>query len=586
MYRLLHLSDLHFGRDHYFRQSPNDPPRFTMGEAVADALARHGDTSPFDAVIISGDVLSNDQSDDVHKARAGLQNLMKSLRVESARVFCVPGNHDLTWRPDYAHNVFQFYEQLIGELHLPGRAPGADPFVAEIPSVSPSINRKSLALILLDSCRVESEAMAGYGRLGDDQLATLRHELKRRGITPTTHTIIAVLHHHLLPISPVEDIVDPERPKSGPSRTVSVTIDAVAVLRQLADLGVALVLHGHQHRPAILRYENLLASLPMLHVVAAGSCGTKPRDNDDVRRHFFVHEVDAMTVRSRSYAQADNPAHFQLGVVREFRLGLGSDDTRCLEDIRVADDVARVIEPGYTDNSDLCFIALSIVDCARSRAIIRELVATLPESSRWKELGRPSVKLVGMYDLLGRYDLLVRLRIAPRVNPEQIRLLIRDALEEQRMLTPQREQRGRDPFTECELYDVHQEWPTLEEMGTVRQGATEIKRVRLGTTEAYERARCQRAFILIPVDRESERDLAHDLRTAIAGDPASRRILESVSRGPGFLMFEVFMTCAQSTDINRLNRTIERVLSRYRAQKYTLHSYGYDETEISADAGA
>jgi 3',5'-cyclic AMP phosphodiesterase CpdA len=85
-----------------------------------------------------------------------------------------------------------------------------------------------------------------------------------------------VLHHHLVPIQPVE------QPGDKPKRPVSVTLDAAELLREMQAAGVSLVMHGHQHRPdavKVARYRSESESKGFegedMYVFAAGSAGSR-----------------------------------------------------------------------------------------------------------------------------------------------------------------------------------------------------------------------------------------------------------------------------------------------------------------------
>ena len=78
MIRLLHASDLHFGK-------PSVPAQVAALEAFARA-------SPWDAIIISGDLSQRSRTREFLQARAFLDRM-----GEVAPVFVIPGNHDVAW---------------------------------------------------------------------------------------------------------------------------------------------------------------------------------------------------------------------------------------------------------------------------------------------------------------------------------------------------------------------------------------------------------------------------------------------------------------------------------------------------------
>jgi hypothetical protein len=146
---------------------------------------------------------------------------------------------------------------------------------------------------------VEGEATAGLGRVSDQQLSAATKLLKEQSIRPDNHTILAVIHHHLLPIWHVEDILNPSNPMAAPIGRASITVDAVEVLRNLASWGVSAVLHGHQHRHSVLTYEDHVRADRPIHILAAGSAGDKT-----AQRQFMYMKFDAVRL---TYCRTASP---------------------------------------------------------------------------------------------------------------------------------------------------------------------------------------------------------------------------------------------------------------------------------------
>jgi predicted phosphodiesterase len=572
--KLLHLSDLHFGSDHFFRQTGHDPSKSSLGQAITDCLKG----VPPDWVVMSGDLFSGGRPEDYILVTDALKDLLTTLHVPPERLLVVPGNHDLTWDPRHSQRPFVLYDRLMAEIGLPQMAASALPHVVVLPPAD--ANSLPIAMMLLNSCKVEGPAMAGIGRIGDDQLRTLRKQIADMGISKRTHNLIAVMHHHLLPISPVEEIVNDLNPHGPPTGRSSITVDAVEVLRTLSTLGTSIVLHGHQHRPAVLRYENLYAGADELNVIAAGSCGSA-RPGEHIRRQFFLYEVERRKCVVRSFEQSrhsdyqfDEQGRWELDLMAQSRNAVVCDVERL-----VRQDYERVTEVGVGDNSDLYYLMMSVVECPRSRDVIRRFLADLPLTSEWKELNARYVKLVAMYDLLGRWDLIVRFRLDPRVNPIQFTRLIERALEKEGMLPPEAK-REVSAFGQVDLFNIKAEVRSIADLNPhpgppARE--VPIQRVRMATTEAYESSRSQRGFLYIELPRKGEPAMIKELEIALHADPESQVIIESVARGEKELVLDLFMSCAQSSHVNRLNRTLEHVLTKYSVQKYTLLCYGYDE---------
>jgi len=412
MYRILHLSDLHFGGSHYFRQDPIDPDSLTLGQAIQEVLGKTLHDEPLDCVILSGDLLSDNQSDDVHPAKAYLAELLECLPVRRDRVFAIPGNHDMTWRDDYATRRFAFYDELVDACHLGDCTSAKLPRVVQIPAHDST--EKPLAIALLDSCKIESKDMAGIGRISPQQLRTLETTLERQGISSVTHLLIAVLHHHLLPITPEDKIWNPSNPKGPAVARSSHTVDSVEVLRRLSSSGFVLLLHGHQHRPAILRHANLFVGPTPIYVSAAGSCGAKQYEKDAHTRHFFLYNLEPDTCTVQSFGSSSgNPASFELNErTTKFRFGSSWQDSIYGPSGNVSEVLRRTktSETLKCQGSDLQFLFMSVVDCPEARRLIRSFVTNLRYPTDSQQQAPEYFDLLGMYDLIGYWDLAVRFR--------------------------------------------------------------------------------------------------------------------------------------------------------------------------------
>ena len=288
-YRVLHLSDPHFGDDHRFAQDGLPPGVRRLAEAIRQSLTSAGQATDFDAVVLSGDIYTTVAQPERVKARIELLELKESLPAPYWAV--VPGNHDLTWEPEQKDDRFVYFNNLVGELWPGAAVPRDMPSLVVVPSKD---GLKPLALVCLDSCRLEGPVQRGLGYFGDTQLDLIPERLTANGVSKETHTLVAVLHHHLIAVSDIPDLPRPPKPedegKSEERVITSVTLDASRTLRALAEAGVSLVLLGHQHTPKVLtHYDFDWGDRSPLYVAAAGSCGIAA---PDLLRHFYVWEID------------------------------------------------------------------------------------------------------------------------------------------------------------------------------------------------------------------------------------------------------------------------------------------------------
>jgi calcineurin-like phosphoesterase family protein len=273
---ILHLSDLHFGSDYGFPLHRRDvpTPRQTLDEAIEAGLERVG-SPPIGIVIISGDITTRGESEGFLEAQGFIERLLDRLRLTAEQLVLVPGNHDILLDDSHMIRSYAAEQPFRNFLHVIYDRNGLE------------LNRlhwfatndgPDLLVLALNSVRPRAQSTMEYGYVGRDlyepllkELSALIAELRSHGEHPLA---VAVLHHHVLPTSLVED-PDTERP-------VSLTLDAGKLIEDLQQAGVRIVLHGHQHVPFVgstsraARDSRGRWSLDQgVHVIGGGSCSVK-----------------------------------------------------------------------------------------------------------------------------------------------------------------------------------------------------------------------------------------------------------------------------------------------------------------------
>jgi DNA repair exonuclease SbcCD nuclease subunit len=277
---ILHLSDLHFGSDYGFKaqgeQSNVGDTRQTLTESLIADLKRLGLKNDIAAIIVSGDFMSQGNWNDC--ARDAALEEFSVLRAELAlgknQIVAVPGNHDIVRYPKDEVDVadiavsrqvnkqherqFRVFVDELGDR----RWRESLNYVRRV-----RLNAVDLLLCVVNSCTITATKWTEYGFVGPNGLDALRQLGKEEVNRPTFRFL--VLHHHLLPVGDVE---------TPQSRGVTLTLEASSILSEAQRAGVHIALHGHQHKPKIALYQDLLmeeAPGEPLHVVANGSAGAK-----------------------------------------------------------------------------------------------------------------------------------------------------------------------------------------------------------------------------------------------------------------------------------------------------------------------
>jgi predicted phosphodiesterase len=299
----LHLSDLHFGTSHGFRnQLVQRHRRRVSRESLLEVLLEDlrasqligsgPDANKIALVLVTGDLTCSGDAHEFANAESFLRELCNELGLHISQVVVVPGNHDIEWRDEKGnvdenadYNYFQFTKNLY--------ACESDESFLRIHRFI--ISGRPVTLIGLNSCVLETKENAGLGYVGRGQLMrALRflNELEPEPNSSKNDLRIALIHHHLLPVNFVEDI-------DWETKRISMTLDADGVLRYLMFANVRIVLHGHQHQPFSADIRRILHGFidpfrGMEHllnqniaVIGGGSIGVERRHLNVVGRNAY-----------------------------------------------------------------------------------------------------------------------------------------------------------------------------------------------------------------------------------------------------------------------------------------------------------
>lgn len=212
--RLVHVSDLHFGR-------PAVPEQI---EAIEQAIA----AERFDVVAISGDLSQRARAGEFQRAAVFLRD---AARV--SRTIVVPGNHDVAWwfaplgigRRDRKYENYEAY--VSRDLEPVLRVPGAT-FVGL--NTSHGVTRRTLTWNVRD--------ISIIGDLTAEQIA---HTAQRFAEAPAGDARVVVMHHN---------------PVKGELSQRHGLKDTPKILGRFAEMGVDLVLCGHDHQEAVHYIEH------------------------------------------------------------------------------------------------------------------------------------------------------------------------------------------------------------------------------------------------------------------------------------------------------------------------------------------
>lgn len=249
--RLLHVSDLHFGRH-------SVPAQIDAIEALAHA--HH-----FDAVVVSGDLTQRARVGEFQRAHVFLRELARR-----AAVLAVPGNHDVTWwrAPFHMASPDRLYANwrrwLSRDLEPVVRLDGVT-FVGL--NTAQGISHRTITLRLRD--------LSVIGDLRPAQVEHARYEFAQ---SPSTDLRVVVMHHN-----PVRGDLSQRHGLKHTRR----------VLNALADAGAELVLCGHDHQEAVHLVEHTARGLV---VATAGTVSTRSRGGRPASVNVVTATASALEV--------------------------------------------------------------------------------------------------------------------------------------------------------------------------------------------------------------------------------------------------------------------------------------------------
>lgn len=287
---ILHLSDLHFGPNHGYRNplSAGNPTSKSqlIEDLVEDIQAWNPEVlNKIGLVLITGDLTWNANPHEFSNAARFTEQLQEEFGLSNCHIVVVPGNHDIEWLDNEGNidinanlNYSNFYKTIYGTL----------PMETMLKINQFKLDGKNVCIIAINSCRLESKENAGYGYVGYDQLKKIKEYLERN--KNNIDYSIALLHHHVLPVNHMEEY-DPK------SKRISMLLDAEATISTLVASGVNAILHGHQHQPyySVLRRiipdyiqnGNKIYLDKSINIIGGGSIGVRQDKVNAIGRNTY-----------------------------------------------------------------------------------------------------------------------------------------------------------------------------------------------------------------------------------------------------------------------------------------------------------
>lgn len=266
MTRLFHVSDLHFGR-------PAVPAQIEAIEALIQS-------AKFDVVAISGDVSQRARSGEFQRAHKFIRDA-----EEVSRTIVVPGNHDVQW-----------WKAPLGLGRRLAPLASYRKFVSE--DLEPVLRIPGVTLVGLNTSqgvtrRTLTWNMRDISIIGDLHRDQIDRAERMFGASPADDARVIVMHHN-----PVKGELSQ---RHGLKNTKK-------ILGAFAEMGVQLVLCGHDHQEAIHYIEHTKRGTV---ISTAGTVSNRSRGGRP--SSVNVISIEPVELRVQTFVWSDSAKTFAPG---------------------------------------------------------------------------------------------------------------------------------------------------------------------------------------------------------------------------------------------------------------------------------
>ncbi|MFT3916098.1 MAG: metallophosphoesterase [Anaeromyxobacteraceae bacterium] len=239
-----------------------------LAKGLIDALREVG----VDHLVVTGDLTFSAEPREFERAGELLKHF-----AEARKLTVVPGNHDV-WTEESVETG-RFLRAIGADGKGMRKAQPTYPHVVPLGD--------EVVLVALDSARWGPEPYDTAGKLGSEQVKSAR-ELVREHAKAGKAVVLAFHHHVVLP---------PDRVESDARVARMPLADADRIVRLVAELPVAAVLHGHRHTAFRVDLPSAKGQGATTPVLCAGSV-SRVADEPVRRARAYVYEIDRTGVRS------------------------------------------------------------------------------------------------------------------------------------------------------------------------------------------------------------------------------------------------------------------------------------------------
>jgi len=279
---ILHLSDLHFGKNHRFQiqrapsgGTPKSAGIPTMAEKLTEDLAEGLPPAPV-IVCVTGDLATQATHKEFDEAERFLRTLAETSingrKLTMDSIFIVPGNHDVLYTKPTIEERIQEWIAFYNRLYEPTKAIVAhDDHHYDLVMLHDRTKTAGAYILTINSVLWvrKNSPEQDRGNIDDKQLKRIETLLKRVPRPKLNGSIrIALLHHHPILIPALAEA----------DRNYDAVVNSGALLELLRRYGFHVILHGHKHNPHTFTDDTRPAfgdttTMP-LYIAAGGSLGS------------------------------------------------------------------------------------------------------------------------------------------------------------------------------------------------------------------------------------------------------------------------------------------------------------------------
>ncbi|WP_423190908.1 metallophosphoesterase family protein [Aeromonas veronii] len=335
--KVLWLSDIHFcpnGLNKHTFSHDSHSERKTLFQAIDSLLDRLvADKNKIEAIIVSGDFTYTAESDQFKYAETLLRDICAKYSINIYFSGITPGNHDFGFYNPATdaseYNIPLTTGQELSSVIEARRAPYGDfyknLFGKECENKFFAIGRRFIfglcqpvEFVFINSTHIQQHggSYQGHAFIGDEQLTLLKEKMGWSPVRgkPKQVIRIAVMHHHLLPVSYTDTPC-----LNGSYSTI---LDGERLAKWLSEHEVEYLLHGHMHqnfyskitRP-VHTNKKVDSNNPLreINVLSLGSSGVKVEYTAHGSRGNYVCIIDFSAGKpSFSYYTLSEAGDFQL----------------------------------------------------------------------------------------------------------------------------------------------------------------------------------------------------------------------------------------------------------------------------------